>query len=200
VKTELTLFDKPTDRRFAHVARIIAKGEPPEWLVLGLEHLSGLVRADLLTSKEYHEFAKIIEQMHDAADRLLKWLPAFSALSLNGLRCPDDVIIALDVLPRIKRDLARLMRRPRRGGGPAPNIARKFCAAVVVEAWGIIHGKAEPHNPHLWEACDEYWRACGRETRGRDFENWRRDVEEAADDNREIIRRVLLAQHAAGVV
>jgi hypothetical protein len=173
VKTELTLFDKPTDRRFAHVARIIAKGEPPEWLVLGLEYFSGFVGSDRVTSKDHHDFGSIIAQMHDAADRLIKWLPAYSGLSVLGLRCPDDAVIALDVLPRIKQDLARLMRRPRRRGGQKPNVPRKSCAAVVVEAWEIIHQKIEPNSAELWRACDEYWQACVHKARSSVVDSWR---------------------------
>jgi hypothetical protein len=174
---------------FASVAAIIAKGAPPEWLASGLEHFSGFVGAAQTTSDERKRFEKILGEMHDAADLLIKWLPAFKALPVG----PDDVAIALDVLPRIKDRLARAALRASRKGGKDPNVHRQVCAAVVVEAWRHIHGKPEPHSPRLWEACNEYWRACGGEYRGADVDTWRRDAEHAAIGNHVWIRKILSA-------
>lgn len=133
--------------------------------------------------------------MHDAADLLIKWLPLFEHMPMA--RCPDHVAIALDVLPRIKRDLARAMQKRRGGGGPRPNIQRQTCAAVVVEAWKLIHGKAEPRSDRLYQACNEYWQACGGEDRG-DIDAWRRDAERAVGPGQEWIRKVLTAYAQAG--
>jgi hypothetical protein len=62
---------------------------------------------------------------------------------------------------------------------------------VVVEAWRVVHGKPEPESPNLWIACNEYWRACGREFRGSDVDTWKRDAKAAAADNNEWIRQIL---------
>jgi hypothetical protein len=196
MKTRIRLRQTSSDPRFADVARIIAKGAPPAWLGIGLEQFSGFVGSKRSTSDEYQRGKKTIELMHDAADRLIKTLgPIFSALP-GGAECPEDVRIALDVLPRIKRALLLAMHtmQERQGGGPKPNAQRQFCAAVVVEAWRLVHGKPEPRSILLQKACNEYWLACGGKDRGSDIENWRRDAERF--DNVEWIRKVLTALKA----
>jgi len=179
---------KPT---FADVAKLIAKGSPPEWLVEGLDFFSGFIGSDPISTTRRKELEEIIVRMRDAADYLTKHLPLFTHLSL-GLRCPDDVAVALTVLPKIKKRLAHAIL-PRRGGGRHPSDERKLCAAVVVEAWGVVHGKPEPESPKLWTACNEYWQACGRAYRGSDVDTWRSDCRAALADNHEWIRRILSA-------
>jgi hypothetical protein len=176
---------------FAKVALTIAKGPPPEWLVLGLEHWSGFLGLDAVTSNEAKGFAKIFGDMDYATGLLIKWLPLFNATPA-GLQCPDDVAIALDVLPRIKKVLALLAKPSKRGGGKRPNMQRKACAKVIVEAWRLIHRDPEPYSPKLWDACNEYWLACGREYRGEDVETWRRDAGEAVKRPDALIRAVWL--------
>jgi hypothetical protein len=126
--------------------------------------------------------------MQDAAAKLIKFLPLFTRLQLG--RCPPDVAAALAVLPKIKKRLAHAIL-PRRRGGQNPNVERKVCAAVVVEAWRMARGKPEPESPSLWIACNEYWRACGREYRGSDVDTWKRDAKAAVADNNEWIREKL---------
>jgi hypothetical protein len=172
------------DRRFAGVARIIAKDEAPEWLVLGLRQFA----LGSATPAEDRELKMILARLYDAAGHLIKWLPLYSHLPW-GMQCPADVTTALDVLPRIKKDLARVVHQKRQGR--RPNVPRRVCAAVVVEAWKLLHGKAEPRSQELQRACEEYWRACTGDTRG-DAENWRRDAEQAVDSNNEWIRKVLV--------
>jgi hypothetical protein len=60
------------------VASTIAKGDPPEWLVLALANFQDFVGGEV-TSEEARGFAQITAQMHDAADKLITWLPAFLA-------------------------------------------------------------------------------------------------------------------------
>jgi hypothetical protein len=177
---------------FIPVARIIAD-PPPEWLMVGLEHFSGFVGGGRSTSDEDKRSTKIFGRMHDAADLLIKYLPLYSSMP-SGLSIPDDVIIALDVLPRIKKDLARVVNRKPRGGGQRPNVRRQFCAAVVVEACKLLHEKMPPKETLIANACNEYWQACGGEYRGDDYaEAWRRDVEQAINDNKqEWIRDLLI--------
>ena len=62
-------------------ARPITQGKAntvatPEWLVLALAEFQDFVGGEI-TSEEARGFAKIIEQMHDAAGKLITWLPAF---------------------------------------------------------------------------------------------------------------------------
>jgi hypothetical protein len=168
---------------FAGIATIIAKGNPPEWLVRGLEHFSA---CDEL-SRTTPEHQKTFHQMQEAADTLLRWLPIFRHLPF-GLGCPDDVTLVLDALPRIKTQLDRLVEKP---VGRPPDARRKVCAGVIVESWRLIHGKAEPYSLQLQQACKEYWQACGGEEIGEtdDLENWRRHA--LAADN-PWIREILL--------
>ena len=66
-----------------------------------------------------------------------------------------------------------------------------ICAEVIVEAWKLIHGKAEPRSEKVYEACEEYWQACGGPAS--DLNNWRRHVEKASAKNANPwIREVLI--------
>lgn len=197
MKGRIRLLQTSIDPRFAHVARIIAKGKPPAWLAIGLEQFSGFVGSERPTSDQGQRFQNIFERMHYATGILIEWLPLFENLPA-GFECPDDVAIALDVLPRIKKGIAGLMQ-DQRGGGPRPNIQRRVCAEIVVEAWYIVHGKPEPRSLQLQSACNAYWLACGGEDRGSDIENWRRDAERAVAKNRGWIREALTALKAKAV-
>jgi hypothetical protein len=163
---------------------------PPDWLVDGLDHFSGFVGGDAASSIEKKETKKKLLRMQEAVRYLMKTLPLFANLPL-GIRCPDDVAVALVVLPKIETLLEYATTAPTRKGGQNPNIPRKFCAAVVVEAWRIVHGKPEPESPKLWTACNEYWQACGRSYRGGDVDTWREDCRDAANNPIGLISDVL---------
>jgi hypothetical protein len=157
---------------FADVARIIANGDPPAWLLQGLEYFS----ADLRPSKIEVDDKRIIKDMKAAADTLLKYLPAYQALPF-GVKAPDQVVAVLDALPWIKEDLERLSQDRK---GRKPNTADEICAAVVVEAWKLVHGKVERRSDRLYEACYEYWWAStGEREDWKDPIKWRRPVERA---------------------
>jgi hypothetical protein len=191
MKPDITISHSP-GISFGDVARKIADGKAPDWLMVGLEHFSNFVGAKRDTAKEDKRLLDLLHRMHDAADLLIKNLPFFSCLPA-GLKMPNDVVIALDVLPRIKADLALAQKRSR-GGGPRPNVPRQLCAAVVVEAWKLVHGKVEPRRTKLAEACNAYWQACGHEYRGGDYvEAWRRDIEHAVSRPQGWIQKVLAA-------
>jgi hypothetical protein len=189
MKPDITISHSP-GTPFGDVARKIADGKTPDWLMVGLEHFSDFVGAKRDTAKGDKRFLDLLHRMHDAADLLIKNLPFFSCLPA-GLKMPNDVVIALDVLPRIKADLALAQKRSR-GGGPRPNVPRQVCAAVIVEAWKLVHGHVEPRSPKLAEACNEYWQACGHEYRGDDYAGaWRRDIEHAVSRPQGWIQKVL---------
>jgi len=159
------------DPKFAGVARTIAQGDPPRWLVVGLTQFSPGIGDD--TSDI--DIKPVVEQMQGATDTLIKYLPIFGDLGF-GVPCPDEVAIAMHILPRIKEDLDQLAKR--RMGRP-PDAQRDMCAAVVAIAWKLLHGRVEPQSMRLQEACGEYWRACGGKQIGEwDLaENWRRPIE-----------------------
>ena len=167
----------PPDPKFAGVARSIAQGDPPEWLLVSLTHFSpGIGDEDPSDIDMY----KIIEEMKSATDTLIKWLPAYQCFPF-GYPCPEEVPIALHVLPRIKEDLDKLAKK--RMGRP-PDAQRETCAAVVAMAWKLLYGKIEPQSLKLQQACGEYWQACGgKQIGGSDLaENWRRPIERVLAD------------------
>jgi hypothetical protein len=177
---------------FVATARLIDNGSASEWLTLGLAHFSEFIAEEPIPSDEKARLMQMIGRMHAAADYLIKWIPSLYHTAL--LDFPDDVAVALQALPRVKRVLAKAMNAPTRAGGLRPNVQRTTCAAVVVEAWRIVHGEPEPESPKLWEACNAYWLACGHEHQGSDTDMWQRDCRAVADGNYgKWIRVVLLA-------
>jgi hypothetical protein len=179
-------------RPFVATARLIADGSAPEWLRLSLAHFSELIAEEPIPSDERARLMQMISRMHGAVDYLIKWLPSFYHTAL--LDFPDDVAVSLQALARIKRALAKAVNTPSRPGELRPNVQRKTCAAVVVEAWRIVHGEPEPESPKLWQACNAYWQACGHECQGSDADMWQRDCQTVADGiYGKWIRVVLLA-------
>jgi hypothetical protein len=180
--------------RFTAVARIIAKGDPPEWLMLGLEHFRGFVGSERVTSKEYQQFNRTLRDLDNAARLLIKKLPAFNvAWEIYFGAQPEGktaVTTALEVLPKIRAQLAPF--KPPRRGGRRPNAQRRYCAVVVVEAWKLIHDSVEiePRSAEVLQACSAYWQACGHDER--DVENWGRDAKGAATNPEKFIRDILI--------
>jgi hypothetical protein len=189
MKTKILLQRNP-NASFADVARKIAKGDPPKSLVLGLTQFSN--GNWTVTSDENRRFDTMIQRMDDAAGVLLRGLPMWEHLPF-GLQCPDDVAVVLDTLPRIKKDLNRVAKQKQIGR--RPNAQREICAAVIVEAWKIIHGRPKLRSDQLLEACSDYWRACGAKQIGGwdNPENWRRTVKRALRTNHSWIGQILLA-------
>jgi hypothetical protein len=189
MKVRVSLRQSPNSK-FAGVARIIAKGDPPKWLVLGLEHFSGGIGVDI-PKKDRRIVDNQIKRMQDAVHVLMTWLPAWGNLGY-GLRCPEHVALMLYALPRVRKDLDRLAKKPI---GHRPDTQREVCAAVVIEAWKLLHGRAKPRSDEFLGACQDYWRACGGKPRGGidDLENCRRDVERALATDHSWVNQVLVA-------
>src|SRR5262249_59300128 len=101
------------------------------------------------------------------------------------------IALMLYALPRLKADLDRLRKK---SVGRPPDTQREICAAVVVEAWKLTRGKAEPHSLHLRKACSDYWLACGGKHVGEDDpDNCRRPIERALAVDHSWISQILLA-------
>jgi hypothetical protein len=177
---------KQSPDSFVTVARTIANGNPPKWLAPALDGFSGFVGSKRGSNADSHRARLAIVRAHDAARDLMKFLQAHLHLSIG--RPSADMIAALDVLPRIKTELGRRMkaRRVKR-----PYVQRRVCAAVVVEVWASVRGNVEPRSIELFQACDDYWRACGNEDRGQDVENWRRDVAHAIAEPQDWIKQII---------
>jgi hypothetical protein len=176
---------------FAEVARTIAKNDPPEWLVLGLEHFSTGIGITYEKGERQGYYLEEGERLNTAIGTLLRLLPFFRDLPY-GIQCPDDVAVVLDALPRIKANLIDPVLKQPSTGRP-PNMQREHCAAVVVEAWLAMHGSIQPRSDRLQEACKSYWLACGGEPIGEtdDIDNWRRYIENAIARDHRWVRRIL---------
>lgn len=188
MKMRVSLLREP-DHKFDGIARSIAQGDPPKWLVAGLTHFSNGIGSDDTSDIDFNT---IIERMQRATDTLITWLPIFGSGTF-GLPCPDEVLLVLGALPEIKKDLNRLAKANKRKGRKL-DAQRDVCAAVVARTWKIIHGKASKSR-HVQEACTEYWRTCGGKQIGGwdEPENWRRPIDRALAANFSWIEDVLLA-------
>jgi hypothetical protein len=172
-----------TGAQLLEVASIIAKGEPPDWLVEGLEHFKPFIQTEP-PDRELRGFSrKRIHEMNRACDVLLRWLPTFDATVFGE---KPEVETILKALPSIKIDLQRLSK-PRKGN--RPNVQREVCAAVILEAWALIHGKSQHRSTEFEQACSGYWHACG----GGGSENWREIIERALRNDHIWVRKILSA-------
>jgi hypothetical protein len=176
------------DGRFDGVARLIAKGDPPTWLVAGLEHFSQWIGVEI-SAEDRRSFERTVEQMQASITYLMRWLPIYVHAGY-GEKCPDDIALALYVLPKVKAHLDLL---PDDRVGRRPNVQREICAALVIESWRLIRDKVRPRSDELMRACRDYWIACGGKGRGRedDLDNWQRDVERAIETDHKWIRDFL---------
>jgi hypothetical protein len=174
---------------FEDVARRIARGDPPQWLPLALEHFSPGIGED------HSDLDWLIEKTVDAADHLLRYLPALEHFGFGLAGERKDVRAVLALLPGIKKDFERGMRK---GTRRKPDVQKVVCAAVMFEAWELFHRSVEPHSEEFREACGEYWKACGGKEigdpkRGNWLANWRRPIEKARAMDRELIRKIMAA-------
>jgi hypothetical protein len=178
---------------FADVANKITNGDPPEWLLIGLNHFSKFIQLEpKLTSKEDRE---IDVQMLKAAQYLTKWLPVYAYLEEFGFEYPDCVDTASNALHELIEILEKEISEARTGPGLKPNIQQRICASVVVEAWRLIHGEVQPRSQSLGETCRDYWLACGRKHTDvvDDPENWRPYIGYVLDKGegvREVLERI----------
>ena len=184
-----------TNPTFADVARTIAKGEPPKWLLIGLNHFSKFIRPEpKLTSKEQDR--EIDERMLEAAQYLTKWLPVYAYLEEFGFECPACVDTASNALHELIEILEKDISEAPTGPGTKPNIQQRICASVVVEAWRLIHDgdEIQPRSGALGQTCIDYWLACGRELTDEinEPENWRHSIKYALDKG-EGVREILEA-------
>src|SRR5262245_22124591 len=67
----------------AEVAHLITGGDPEQWLVDGITHLSRLVDVEPRTAEESHEYDAIRADVHNAARCLTEWLPLFLAAPIK---------------------------------------------------------------------------------------------------------------------
>jgi hypothetical protein len=158
--------------RFIAVAELIAKGPSPEWLLRGLATLSEYVSVHA-SSTNLKKQKTILKRMADHIHYLTQNLPRFGP----GAVWSSDIAIALEVLPRIEKQLIE----PALRASSRSYVSQKLCAQGVVEAWRLVHGEASPRSERCYKACQAYWKACGGREIGEtnDELNWRRRVKDA---------------------
>jgi hypothetical protein len=195
---------------FADIARDIAGGEPPEWLVQALEELARQVaiaglseegdpkRAELRSRfGRVQTAAKKMDRTLDAIHNGLLWMTLDDLDNLRTIR--GALRTATELCDRVLKEIptASGPTRARRQAGPT---ARVTCAIIVIEARETVCVKLRgAHNERIGEICMKYWRACGgpligKGSKGGGPDNWRRPMEEALSDNsalREYVRSEL---------
>jgi hypothetical protein len=173
---------------FIAVARSIALPKAvPQWLPVALAHYASWLGSD--TSDWREEFDKRIRQMEEAVRVLKNSLPMWEHAAFD-VGCPPSVKMILDGLPGLQAELDRLKRK---GVGRRADVQREICAAIVIEACRIIHGKIEARSEKLYRACNQYWTECGGAplSSKENIENWRRTVKRALATDHEWVRNLL---------
>jgi hypothetical protein len=157
---------------FDEVARSIAD-PATEWLPIALAHFGQWIGGDASDVRLFD----ILDQLQRATEVLERCLPAFTHMAFN-VKCPEAVKMVLSGLPGLKGELERLYHQRI---GRNPDAQHQMCAAVIIEAWRLVHGKVERRSEKLYGACSKYWRVCGgSEIRSTDdIENWRWTVDHA---------------------
>jgi excisionase family DNA binding protein len=180
---------------FDDVARDIAGGDPPQWLVQALSDLAWNVAGAGLSEAGDPSRAELRSRFHRvrvAADNLERALDAIgdgrrwmTLTDLGSLRTARGGIrTAVEFCDRtLKRIPSGGGRgRARRQAGPT---ARVICAIIIAEAWTTVHGQLRGgHNERIGEICMTYWLACGgppigKASKGGGPNNWRRSVKRA---------------------
>jgi hypothetical protein len=197
-RSEQGILAKP---QFVKVAEIIAKGPPPfakgpppDWLIPALQTWSRAIASGFQVTPALHrEYKKRIAKMQEAVETLLVGLPKF--YELPGDWACDDVIA--EYLGELKAYFDRLSAVPK--GGRKPHFGRKLCADFVVSYWKRIHGKASPRSDNCYEACEQYWVACGGEPSS-DIQNWRDMVRDAAEREEPfLLQHILIFMIGGGI-
>jgi hypothetical protein len=163
--------------QFVRVAEIIAKGEPPEWLVSALETFGKINPNFPITQALYRQYKRRLRRMQDAVDTLIELFPLFNR-EFDGLVSAQAPVNSgfEESLPQLRDWLAAIGDNDR---GRRPHPGKELCADFIVHFWKRIHGKASPRSDHCYLACEEFWQVCGGEPSG-DIQNWRRMVELAS--------------------
>lgn len=170
---------------FEAVARTICGDPVPQWLPVALGHYAVWIDGDDASDLR-PEVKKRLEQMQEAIRVLENSLPIWEHMPFE-IKCPPAVKTILEALPGLKAEIAKL-NRPYIGR--RPDAQREICAAVIIEAWRIVHGRVEARSERLYEACNQYWTECGGAPVGPkgDIENWRRTVDRAIKSDHQWIR------------
>jgi hypothetical protein len=171
------------------VAKLIARGPPPEWLSPALGFFSNMIRDSGITSDQRKEHADEIDRLKNAINTLRRLLPLFLVLPFGERpelnRGPVDVLVVLDALPRIERLLEVNLRPEKR----TPDFNRKCCCAVILEAARLIQPEVQHRSKETYLAYNAYWKACGNQAIVEN-RNWDRSINRALEADNAWIREI----------
>jgi hypothetical protein len=178
-------------------------GTAPAWLYDALQFYGRtVVSADRVTGKADRQADEKLLRARQNITQLTAFLEELKP-HLTDLFEADkfavDVLLALEVLPRIAEVLPKFKARPRHRPG---DLRYQTVASVVVEGWRMTRRTEPTAGGHREaDACHAYWRACGHDDAdgGRD---WERDLRAAIRDGDPMVRSFLqmLADRAAATV
>ena len=175
------------EAKFEAAAWTIADS-PPEWLTRALAYFG----PGITSMRDPFDIGERFVRMRDACDTLMKGLPAYLHMPFDlQTEETEAAKLVLQLLPTIKENLDQFTKSR---SGRKPIVSRIICAAVIVEAWKLLHGKVERRSNKVYEACEVYWQACGGPAS--DIENWRRLVEKVSANSEEWIVKRLAAFRA----
>ena len=174
-----------------NVARSIARGPPPEWLMPCLQLFRNdlSIKSNLPPDYVRYHFRGRLERMLQAIEVLEKDLPIFLALPFGFRNKSAEIIYGS--LPGFKSDLEAAIRGTRQLGRKR-NMDEGVCVAVIWECWKGIHGEVQPRSDAFKQACDDYWQACGHDSKG-DVKNWRRVINRASASDYNWVSLILSA-------
>jgi hypothetical protein len=163
---------------FPDIARMIADGEPPQWLPEALDSFASTVENDVYEGQpKRSEVRKDIRQLKQDTLRFAYTVKRISKrrwnLAADDPKCWEDTWNALRrVAAMCDKSLTTIPAK--RGREKLPG--RVTCCLIVIEAWACMRGSPPGrNNEKAVAAVDAYWRACiGGPARG-----WQRHLETA---------------------
>jgi hypothetical protein len=176
------LSEEPDRKRFAEVARII--GGDPDEVLRELERYSPLIAGRKRGPESEAGDRELFVYLNLLEERLMDEAKVMEALEqqfgydlAEELDAVNDALNAFSVLMEyVKSNLS-----PPRKGGQTPDRKRRLCATVCLSLW---HEGSQPYSNKLWQACEEYWKACGKPGLGpnQDAKIWQHYLVEVADE------------------
>jgi hypothetical protein len=173
--------EPPNDDGIREAAKQIAGvDDPPDWLLAALVLFSRTVGGDRVTGEDEKQINETLWRARRNIDQLVGFLKKFlpDLTSLLNEKLALDILLALEVLPRIAAAIPQLPPQPHRDGGQRRDQRPRICAGLVVDGWRIVRGSEPAAGKEVYEACQTYWEACGHDK----VQDWKRVVQEAVSD------------------
>ena len=174
--------EPPDDDGIVKAGRLIAGvDDPPDWLLSVLVLHSRAVGGDRVSGEDERKIDETLWRARRNIDQLTTFLKKFlpDLTSLLSEKLAFDILLALEVLPRIATAIPKeLQPAAHRGGGQRPDQRPRICAGLVVDGWRVARRQEPDAGKDVCDACQAYWRACGHDDADGGWD-WRRDVRRA---------------------